>query len=82
MNSDKEIALGRMAFWLDPKDIEFLANEWRKIPDEAPEQVRETWARIAFRAHSALYHAGIKIDPQFPEAHEQYQIYSSQQDSH
>jgi len=72
--SDEEQEKGRLAFWLDPTDIEFLANEWRKIPDDAPDQVKEAWGRIAFRASSALHKAGIKVEPKFPEDHEKYKI--------
>lgn len=73
-NSDEEINHGRIAFWLDPKDIEFLANEWRKIPENVPEHIRQTWERIAFRASSALHKADIKVDLSFPEEHEKYKI--------
>lgn len=73
-NQDEEIEQGRMAFWLDPQDIEFLANEWRKITEDAPDQVKETWGRIAFRASSALHKAGIKVEPVFPEEHEKYNM--------
>ena len=72
--SDDEQAKGHLAFWLDPEDIEFIVNEWRKIPDDAPTEIRETWARIAFRASSALHKAGIGTTPKFPNEDEKYKI--------
>jgi len=71
-NEQKE--KGRLALWLDPEDLEFLKNEWRKIPDNAPDQVKEKWSQIAFRASSALHKAGVKVDEKFPEEHEKYRI--------
>lgn len=73
-NADQEKEQGRMAFWLEPKDIEFLANEWRKIPENVPEHVKQTWERIAFRASSALHKADIKVNPKYPEEYEKYKI--------
>ncbi len=69
-DSNEEIAKGRIALWLSPEDIEFLSNEWRKIPLDAPLLVTETWARIGFRASTALHKAGIEISPKFQAEHE------------
>ena len=54
----RETELGRVALWLDPDDLRFLVAEWRRLPDDAPEAVRETWGRIAFRSMAALHKAG------------------------
>ncbi len=71
-NSDEELNKGRVALWLDPEDVAFLADEWRKIPDNAPDQTRETWSRIAFRASSLLHKSGLKYEPKFPNDDEKY----------
>ena len=73
-NEQVEKEKGRLALWLAPEDLEFLKNEWRKIPDNAPDQVKEKWSHIAFRATSALHKAGVKVDEKFPEEHEKYRI--------
>jgi len=73
-NEQVEKEKGRLALWLDPEDLEFLKNEWRKIPENAPDQVKERWSRIAFRASSALHKAGVKAAEKFPEEHEKYRI--------
>ena len=65
-NSSAEKATGRLAFWMEPKDIAFIADEWRKVSDSKSDGVREQWGRIAFRAMSALHKAGIKYEPRFP----------------
>ncbi|WP_147336789.1 hypothetical protein [Pseudomonas abyssi] len=69
---EEEKSRGRIALWLDPSDIAFLANEWRKIPDNAPESVKEAWARVAFRASTALHKAGVSYSPEFPSDDEKY----------
>ena len=56
---------GKLAFWLSPRDIMFLANEWRKIPYNIPEEISESWTRIAFRAMSVLHKSGIEYEPEF-----------------
>lgn len=63
---------GRIAIWLDPEDITFLANEWRKIPDNIDDRSKETWGRVAFRLMTALHKAGIKYEPEFPNETEKY----------
>lgn len=35
----EEIEKGRIPLWLDPNDILFLLNEWRKIPNNADKTV-------------------------------------------
>ena len=65
-NAQYEKEQGRVAFWLEPSRIEFIVNEWRKMPTAAPEEDRKQWADIAFRAMAALHKAGVKHDPQFP----------------
>ncbi|MCH1918733.1 hypothetical protein L9G15_04730 [Shewanella sp. A3A] len=73
-NPEDELAQGRMALWLTPEDIAFLSNEWRKIPDNVSDQTKDRWARIAFRAASALHKAGIKLAAEFPEQDEKYRL--------
>ncbi len=73
-NPDEEKNKGRIALWLAPEYVEFLVNEWRKIPDNAPEHIKETWARIAFRASTSLHKAGVTLEPQFPQENEKYII--------
>ena len=73
-DSDEEKSKGRIALWLSPEDIEFLSNEWRKIPAEAPASVIETWQRIAFRASAALHKSGVIVEPKYPLTHETYKI--------
>lgn len=69
---EEEQACGRIALWLDPSDIAFLANEWRKIPENVSEPVKEAWARVAFRASTALHKAGVSYSPEFPSDDEKY----------
>lgn len=71
-NLEKEKKQGRVSLLLDPEDIKFLANEWRKIPEDVPKNVSETWTRIAFRASSALHKSGINYEPEFPEESMKY----------
>lgn len=71
-NSENEKARGNLAFWLAPQDIEFIANEWRKIPEGVAPEVSESWSRIAFRAMSALHKSGIEYEPKFPGENEKY----------
>lgn len=65
---------GRVAVWLDPDDIKFLANEWRKIPENANQSSKETWGRIAFRLMTSLHENGIKYDPKFPNETDKYKL--------
>ena len=71
-NPDEELAKGRIALWLDPDDIKFIADEWRKIPDSVPPDIKKTWGRIAFRAMAALHKAAIAYEPRFPSQQEKY----------
>jgi len=66
-NSQYEEENGRLAFWLEPSHLEFIVNEWRKMPADAPETDRKQWADIAFRGMTALQKAGIKYKRLFPE---------------
>ena len=69
---DKELEKGRIAVWLDPEDIKFIADEWRKIPANISDSDRETWGRIAFRFMAALHKSEIEYEPTFPEEGEKY----------
>jgi hypothetical protein len=73
-NTQEEISKGRIALWLSVDDIKFIANEWRKIPEDAPIQVRETWGRLAFRAMTALHKSNIEYEPIFPENSDKYSL--------
>jgi hypothetical protein len=72
----EEAAKGRIALWLSPEQISFIANEWRKIPDDISPDAKESWADIAFRAMAALHKAGITYEPQFPGDDEKYHLLS------
>ncbi|MEK7883888.1 hypothetical protein [Methyloversatilis sp. NSM2] len=71
---DDEIAKGRIALWLSPEQIAFIANEWRKIPGDAPQAVKQCWSDIAFRAMTALHRAGITFEPVFPRESDAYHL--------
>lgn len=60
-NSERE--KGRIPLWLDPEDIIFLLNEWRKIPKEADINILKAWANIAFRASTSLHKNGVENEP-------------------
>ncbi len=68
---------GKIAVWLDPEDIEFIANEWRKIPEDISSADKETWGRIAFRFMTALHKSNIKYEPRFPNDDEKYHLNKS-----
>ncbi len=67
-----ELEKGRIAVWLDPDDIKFVANEWRKIPEDISDVNKEIWDRIAFRFMTALHKSGIEYAPEFPNDDEKY----------
>jgi hypothetical protein len=71
---DDEIAKGRIALWLSPEQIAFIANEWRKIPNDAPPEVSECWSDIAFRSMAALHKAGVTYEPLFPDEGDAYHL--------
>ena len=49
----READTGRIALWLDPDDLRWLAARCR-CGDEATDLERERCARVRFRAHAAL----------------------------
>jgi len=53
--------MGRIALWLDPDDLRWLAARCR-CDDEATDMERERCARIRFRAHTALHKATTDSD--------------------
>jgi hypothetical protein len=71
-NPEEEVAKGRIALWLDPDDIKFIADEWRKIPDNVSDSIKEIWGRIAFRAMAALHKSGMDYEPKFPDDSQKY----------
>jgi hypothetical protein len=54
----REIEQGRVALWLDPDDIRWLARTCR-CNDTTADEEREQCARIRFRASAALHKAGL-----------------------
>ncbi len=75
-DTDAEAAKGRLALWLDPKEIAFIANEWRKLPENNDATTAKTWGRIAFHAMACLHKAGIAYEPVWPKEEERYQLAS------
>ncbi|MGN6546924.1 MAG: hypothetical protein ACTHK7_17855 [Aureliella sp.] len=65
-NAQSESSRGRLAFWLDPDDVAFVVDQWRKMPDDLPDDDRRRWATIAFRGMSALRKAGIRYTAKPP----------------
>ena len=57
----EEAAEGRVALWLDPEDIDYLARHCCCTQDTDEDQ-RERCARIRFRANAALHKAGLRED--------------------
>jgi len=64
---DREAALGRVALWLDPEDLRWLAERCR-CGDDASAEERQRCARVQFRASAALHKAGISPRPGDPGA--------------
>ena len=58
-NPTQEADNGRIALWLDAKDLEWLAS-YCACTDATPDLIREHCARIRFRANAALHKAGQK----------------------
>jgi len=52
----REVAMGRVALWLDPADLRWLAARCY-CGDDSSEQERERCARVRFRASAALHKA-------------------------
>lgn len=65
---------GRLPLWLDPEDIAFICDQWRRIPENISENDRETWSRIGFRSMTALHKNGINYTANFPKEHEKYRL--------
>jgi len=53
----RETGLGRVALWLDPDDLRWLARHCC-CPADATEERRQRCARLRFRAAAALHKAG------------------------
>jgi hypothetical protein len=56
---DREQALGRIALWLDPDDLRWLAEHCCCAAD-ATETARDRCLRLRFRASAALHKAGLE----------------------
>jgi hypothetical protein len=54
-----ELAKGRVALWLDPQDLWYLAGHCC-CPKGADTQTRERCGRLRFRANAALHKSGLK----------------------
>ena len=54
---EREAGLGRIALWLNPEDLQWLASQCACI-DTTPDDERDRCARIRFRASAALHKAG------------------------
>lgn len=50
---------GRIALWLDPEDLRWLADRCVGQTD-APAEEEERWARLRFRVNAAMHKAGLK----------------------
>ncbi|WP_123979217.1 hypothetical protein [Streptomyces sp. Ag109_O5-1] len=49
-----EAAQGRIALWLDPEDLHWLARHCCCF-DDATDEHKDRWGRIRFRASTALH---------------------------
>lgn len=59
----RELDKGRIALWLSAEDLQFLACEYSRLPEDSPEEITRIWMRIAARAHAALQGAGREALP-------------------
>ena len=59
-NSVVELEKGRLALWLEPKEIELILSQWRSLPDDSSTDMLESWGKLAFRCNSALHKANLK----------------------
>ena len=64
---EREQAKGRIPLWLDADDLRFLACEYSRLPDDAPEEIVRLWMRVAARAHAALQKSGHGSTPFRPQ---------------
>ena len=73
INYEEEIKRGKIPLFLERHEIEFLCNEWRKIPvDRLTKEQREIWAKIAYKGHASLHKKGMYFEPTFPTESEKY----------
>jgi len=61
-NPEQETAKGRIALWLAPEDVRWLASNC-SCADSASREESERCARIRFRANAALHKAGLGSEP-------------------
>ncbi|WP_425246834.1 hypothetical protein [Streptomyces sp. NEAU-NA10] len=54
----EEAGRGRVALWLDPEDLRWLAEHCR-CPEDAPPEERDRCLRLRFRARAALHKSGL-----------------------
>lgn len=73
VNYEEEIEKGKIPVFLKRHEMEFLCNEWRKIPgDRLSKEQREIWAKIAYKVHASLHKKGMHFEPTFPTESEKY----------
>jgi len=73
INYEEEIKKGKIPVFLERYEIEFLCNEWRKIPgDRLTKEQREIWAKIAYKGHARLHKKGMYFEPSFPNESDKY----------
>lgn len=58
-NVNEEVNKGRIALWLDPEDIHYLANHCC-CGQEVTQEQHDRCMRIRFRAHAALHKSNHK----------------------
>jgi hypothetical protein len=65
VDEQRERELGRIALWLDPDDLEWLATraDWCSCTDDTPQEERERCGRIRFRASAAAHKSGLFNKP-------------------
>ncbi|HWG41572.1 MAG TPA: hypothetical protein VN688_02220 [Gemmataceae bacterium] len=64
---ERETASGRIALWLDPKDLRWLSRHCC-CPSDASQEQTERCARVRFRASAALHKAGLASEDTPPSA--------------
>lgn len=64
-DAEQERAKGRVALWLDPEDLRWLARHCC-CPSDAAKEVTDRCARLRFRAHAALHKVGLTGESSAP----------------
>jgi len=61
-DAEREQELDRIALWLDPDDLRWLARHCC-CPADATHEQRQRCGRLRFRAAAALHKAGLTLNP-------------------